>query len=138
MDSPYPSFPFDFRPVSPEGVIECPDRVSNLAFVHSTPMQVRDLPQEALLQLELKLEMEEKRHQYQEAERQHQFEMECSRLELEAVPDTPSHVVARKDTAESRLARSLKLVPAFEESKMTEWLWRFEKKAHEFQWSRSR
>ena len=101
-------------------------------------MHARGLPQEALLQLELKkLEME-KRLQYQEAERQRQFELALSRLELEVVPRTLSHVVARKDTAESRLARSLKLVLALEESKVTELFRRFENKAHEFEWPRSR
>ena len=54
------------------------------------------------------------------------------------MPRTLSHVVAREDTAESRLAKSLKLVPAFEESKVTEWFWRFEKKAPEFEWPQSR
>ena len=118
--------------------MDYPDRVNSPTFVHSTPMQAGGLPQEALLQLELKkLEME-KRLQYQEAKRQRQFELVRNRLELEAVPCTPSHVVAREDTAESRLARSLKLFPAIEESKMTEWFRRFEKKAHEFEWQRSR
>ena len=101
--------------------MECPDRISNPVFVHSIPMQARGLPQEALLQLELKkLKMEENKLQYQEAERQRQFELARSKLELEAVPRIPSHVVAREDTAESRLDRSLKLVLAFEESKVTE------------------
>ena len=60
--APVPSL--NSRPVSPEGVMECQDSVSNSAFVHSFPMQARGLPQEALLQLELKkLEMEEKRLQ---------------------------------------------------------------------------
>ena len=139
MDSPCSSCPLDSRPVSPEDIMECPDRVSSPAFVHSTPMQAGGLPQEALLQLELKkLKMEEKRLQYQEAEGQRQFELARSRLELEDVSCTPSHVVARENTAESRLARSLKLFPAFEESKVTEWFQRFEKKAHEFEWPRSR
>ena len=70
--------------------------------------------------------MEEKRLQYQEAERQRQFELARSRFELEAVPRIPSHVVAREDTAESRLARRLKIVPAFEESKVTEWFQQYE------------
>ena len=139
MDSPCSSCPLDSRPVSPEDIMECPDRVSSPAFVHSTPMQAGGLPQEALLQLELKkLKMEEKRLQYQEAEGQRQFQLGRNRLELEAMPRTPSHVVAREDTPESRLAGSLKLVPAFEENKMTEWFRRFEKKAHEFEWPRNR
>ena len=70
MDSPCPNTPLDSRSVSPEGVMDYPDRVSSLAFVYSTPMQAKGLPQEALLQLELKkMEIEEKRLQYQEAER---------------------------------------------------------------------
>ena len=36
------------------------------------------------------------------------------------------------------MAKNRKLVPAFEESKVTEWFRRFEKKAHEFEWPRSR
>ena len=106
MDSPCPSTPFDSRPVSPEGVMGCSDRVNSPAFVHSTPMQAGGLP---LLQLEFKkLEME-KRLQYQEAERQRQFELARSRLELEDVPHIPSHVIAREEKAESRLIRSHKL-----------------------------
>ena len=54
------------------------------------------------------------------------------------MPRTPSHVVAREDTAESRMARSLKLIPAYKESNVTEWFWCFEKKAHEFDRQRSR
>ena len=135
MDSSCPSCHLHSRPVSPEGVTECPDRVSSPAFVHSTPMQTGGLLQEALLQLELKkLETEEKRLQYQDAEGQRQFELARSRVKLEVVSRTPSLVVAREDTAESGLARSLKLVPAFEESKVIEWFRRFEKKAHEFEW----
>ena len=44
----------------------------------------------------------------------------------------------RPDDGESRLAKSLKLVPAFDENEVTEWFIRFEKKAREFEWPRER
>ena len=54
MDSSCPTTPLDSRPMSPEDVMDYPDRVSSPAFAHPTPMQAGGLPQEALLQLELK------------------------------------------------------------------------------------
>lgn len=44
------------------------------------------------------------------------------------------HTVARKDKAESSLARSLKLVTVFDDSIEIEWFQWFEKKAHEHDW----
>lgn len=92
-----------------------------------------------------KLEIEEKRpqhgreerqHQREEAESQSQFELEWTRLELGVEPCTLSHFLAQEDSAEYRLARNLKLVPVFEESKVTGWFWELEKKAHVFGWPR--
>ena len=41
-------------------------------------------------------------------------------------------------SVESQMVRSLKLIPEFDESKVTEWFRRFEKKASEFAWPRDR
>ena len=63
--------------------------------------------------------------------RRMEFESGRSRVDTLATGCKP-------DDGESRLARSLKLVPAFDESKVTEWFIRFEKKALEFEWPRER
>lgn len=65
---------------------------------------------------------------------QRQFALGRTRLELGAVPRSPSHSVVWEDSAESRQSRSIKLVPAFEEKNVTEWFRRYEKRAQEFEW----
>ncbi len=42
------------------------------------------------------------------------------------------------DSFETQMARSMKLVPAFDEHKVAEWFRRFEKKAREYGWPEER
>ncbi|WP_435362537.1 hypothetical protein, partial [Klebsiella pneumoniae] len=66
------------------------------------------------------------------------IDMELEKSRVEASRPVTSATFGRPDDGESRLARSIKLVPAFDENKVTEWFVRFEKKAREFEWPRER
>ena len=79
-----------------------------------------------------KFEMEEK-----EADKNRQFELEKSRMEINSPCPDGGEGGAEK-SVESQMVRSLKLIPEFDESKVTEWFRRFEKKASEFQWPQER
>lgn len=116
MESPFPSTPTSYLPVSPAGLLERALALSCPGIAHSTPMQPGGFLHEFMLQLQLKeLEMVERRPQLQheEAERQILPEIERTCFELSVSLCRPPHSVAREDSAEARLARSLKLVPAF-------------------------
>lgn len=64
--------------------------------------------------------------------------MEKSRLKLGIDSRRVNPTVTWEETPEASFIRSLKLVPHFDEEKVTEWLVRFEKKAREFEWPRQR
>ena len=64
------------------------------------------------------------------------FELEKTRIEVNSPHGARGGVVEK--TVESQMVRSLKLIPEFDENKVTEWFRRFEKKAYEFDWPQER
>ena len=87
-------------------------------------------------------EAEERRaeREREERERERQFELERIRVGAERGRErgVEHGIRGREESAEIQLTRSLKLVPAFDEAKVTEWFLRFEKKAREYNWPRER
>ena len=59
-----------------------------------------------------------------------------TRLELNSSRHQGEGAVEK--SVESQMVRSLKLIPEFDENKVTEWFRRFVKKASEFQWPQER
>ncbi len=93
-----------------------------------------ELEMEAALRRE-RAEAKRLEHEEKEAERNRRFELEKTRLEVNS--PHRSGGVAEK-SVESQMVRSLKLIPEFDEGKVTEWFRRFEKKASEFAWPQER
>ena len=89
----------------------------------------------------LKKEEREKRERLEfereQADKTRVFEMEKLRMTTTS-PSGGEGGVGRVETVESQMVRSRKLVPEFDEKKVTEWFRRFEKKAMEFEWPANR
>ncbi|MPC48481.1 hypothetical protein E2C01_042254 [Portunus trituberculatus] len=95
-----------------------------------------ELEKEAELRRE-RVEAMRLEHEKEEADKKRRFELEKTRIEVNSPHRVRGQGIVEK-AVESQMVRSLKLIPEFDESKVTEWFRRFEKKAYEFDWPQER
>lgn len=78
----------------------------------------------------------EEREKEREMEQKWELEMERTRIEVQGGKFQQGRGDGGGESTESQIIKSLKLVPAFEETKVTELFQQFEMKANEFKWPR--